>query len=119
MNTRIAVGRVRAWDRVEADVAPSGEFHLGPFPLEQVEVSIRIPGYELSTENVSLLPDYGDTRTSLAGRLGYDPQLRIVLVPATERQRSKPPQTPAEWQELNAQQQAIRARELQGVPVSK
>jgi hypothetical protein len=115
--TRIGVGRTRAWDYVEADVAPNGDFRVGPFPLEQVEVSIRVPGYELSPENVSLLPDFRDERMSLAGRLGRDPRLKIVLVPATDRPRSKPPRTGQEWAEFNAKQQAVRSRELQGVPV--
>jgi hypothetical protein len=54
--TRIAVSRLRAWDTVEAELSATGEFRLGPFPMESVELSIRVPGYELSTENASLLP---------------------------------------------------------------
>jgi hypothetical protein len=116
-DTRIGVGRTRAWDYVEAEVASSGAFRIGPFPREEVEISIRVPGYELSTENASLLPDYSDERASLAGRLEHDPRLKIVLVPAVNRPRANPPRTHEEWAEFNAKQQAVRSKELQGAPV--
>jgi hypothetical protein len=117
--TRIAVSRLRAWDTVEAELSATGEFRLGPFPMESVELSIRVPGYELSTENASLLPAYDDSRTSLGGHLGRDTQLRIVLSPVRDRPRAKTPRTANEWTAFNAKAEAIRAKELQAAPIDK
>ena len=113
-HTRILVGRLRAWDHTEVEVSPDGGFRLGPFPRESVEVSIRVRGYELSTENESLLPDSGDARESLAGRLEGDTELRIVLTPVGQLASLVPLRHGADWAALHTKQEAVRARPLRG-----
>lgn len=117
-HTRIAVDRMRAWDRAERELAPDGSFRFGPLPRETLSVSIRLPGYELSRENESLLPEHGDPRQSLAGRLDQDTQLGIVLEPAGARTPAQPPRSAEEWRALNAQQDAVRSKPLRGAPPS-
>ncbi len=116
LHTRIAVGRQRAWDTAERELAPDGSFEFGRLPRETVTVSVRLRGYELAPENGSLLPDPWDRRESLAGRLEQDTRLRILLTPAVSRTPPPPPRSGQEWQAMNARQDAVRSRPLQGAP---
>ena len=117
-HTRIAVGRERAWDHFESELAPDGSFRFPGLPRETLSVSIRLPGYELSLQNESLLPDSGGPRVSLAGRLEQDTELRIVLEPVANGGRLVPPQSAEEWSTLNARQKDVRSRPLRGAPIT-
>lgn len=115
-HTRILIGRLRAWDNSEQELAADGSFQFAALPRESVEVSIRLPGYELSARNESVLRDYDDSRQSLAGRLDQDTRLRIVLEPAGGRKKAEPPRSAEDWSVLNGQQDAVRSKPLRGVP---
>jgi hypothetical protein len=116
-HTRIAINRPRAFDSSEQEFTPDGSFRFATLPRETVTVSIRLPGYELSTQNESLLPDYGDSRQLLAGRLERDTQLRIVLEPVGGRKRAEPPHSTEDWSALNAQQETVRSKPLRAAPI--
>ena len=115
-HTRIMLSRLRAFDTSEQELTTDGGFGFASVPRETVELSIRLPQYELSTQNESLLPDSGDSRVTLAGRLEQDTQLRIVLEPAGGRKRAEPPRSAEEWSVLKAQQDAVRSKPLRGAP---
>lgn len=112
--TRIFVNRLSAWDSVEQVLAVDGTFRIVGLPRETLSVSIRLPGYELATENESLEPDYSDTRSSLAGRLDEDTHIEILAIPVGDRTPQPPPRTAEEWQAFNARTEAIRSKPLRG-----
>ena len=116
-HTHIMINRLRACDISEQEPAPDGSFRFEALPRETVEVSIRLAGCELSTQNESLLRDHGDSRQSLAGRLEQDTRLRIVLEPVGGRKRAEPPRSPEDWSAFNAQQDIVRSEPLRGAPL--
>jgi hypothetical protein len=115
-HTRIMLGRARGWDQSEQELATDGSFRFASVPRETVALSIRLKGYELATQNESLLPDYNDSRVTLAGRLEQDTQLRVLLEPAGGRKRAEPPRSADGWSALNARQDAVRSKPIRGAP---
>jgi hypothetical protein len=53
-NTRLLLGRRRAWDYTEVEPDANGRFEFAGVPPESVNLSVRISGYRFSRSNPSL-----------------------------------------------------------------
>ena len=90
-HARILVGRERALDTSEQELASDGSFRFPSLPREGVELSIVLRGFALSSKIQGLLPEGWSVRgRTLAGRLEHDTQLNVVLEPVAMR----PPRLP-------------------------
>lgn len=52
--TRLSLGREKAWDHTEVEVGENGRFEFENVPEESVSLSVRIKGYKFSKRNPSL-----------------------------------------------------------------
>lgn len=108
--TRVLIGRDDAWDTQIVTIDADGRFSAVGVPREQMGVSVRVSGYHLSTQNVSL-----DTLNlgGLDGLVDRDiTDLTILLEPGT----AKRPEKPEEWKRASESARANTGRRIQGVP---
>lgn len=76
--TRILLGRNDAWDTKSVIVEPDGAFDFGKVPMEEVGLSVRVPGYFLSSKNWSY--DWLNG-FSIIGKIEHDTQIELLLEP--------------------------------------
>jgi protocatechuate 3,4-dioxygenase beta subunit len=107
--TRIIIDRDRAWDSQLPTLDPDGGFSVTGIPSgEVIGVSVSVPGYHLSKQNVSL--DRMNW-TALQGLVDQDiADLRILLEPG-QVERTNDPGASAEWQKN-------QKRRIEGTPAS-
>jgi protocatechuate 3,4-dioxygenase beta subunit len=77
-HSRIQVSRQDAWDFQSVEVASDGKFLATGLPPEGYSVSLRVPGYTVSTKNGSLDRLNGD---SLVGLIEQNTDLVLLLDP--------------------------------------
>ena len=78
--TKIMLGREQAWDYQEATINDDGEFEFDGLGPEQVEISLRAPGYKFSKKNPNRV-----TNRSIGGHLRESLDSFVVTVAETDK----------------------------------
>ena len=102
--TRLLVSRESSWDSVQLTLAADGSFSMTGLPSETISLSLRLPGYRVSTKNASL-----DTLNpfQLIGRVEGD-ITNLVF------QLEKGDEIPPDYSSMNDESQQPRNRPLHG-----
>ena len=105
--TRLLISRESAWDSVQLTLTADGSFNIAGLPSETVSLSLRLPGYRVSTKNASL-----DTLNpfQLIGRVEGDITNLIFLL-------EKGDEIPPDYSSMNDESQQPRNRPLHGAEV--
>ncbi len=75
-NTRLLVDRSQAWDTSHLTLDQDGGFDTTGIPNEQIGLSVRVPGYRISSQNESLDP----MNDRLIGRVNRDITNLVLLL---------------------------------------
>ncbi|HXJ60077.1 MAG TPA: carboxypeptidase-like regulatory domain-containing protein [Verrucomicrobiae bacterium] len=81
-DTRLFLGRERAWDHTETPLDPDGRFEFRGIPDESVSLTVKIKGYTFSTRD----PNFDWANGGIAGRVNKNiDNLAVLMDPGEPR----------------------------------